>query len=366
MFADINRFFKNRFIKPIDLPLFIIITILSLIGLITLYSASYDDPEQFYGGVRNLMLAYIIMITIANISLETCMRYSLPLYGVGILLLVLVFLSGEIRKGAQRWLDIGLFSFQPSEVMKIVIPMALAWFFDRYAATPSIRKFGLATLLLMIPVALILKQPDLGTAILVAGAGCAVLFFAGLPYRIIFGLALLFLGSAPIIWHNLFDYQKTRILMLLDPTSDPLGKGYHIIQSTIAVGSGGIIGKGWLEGTQTHLEFLPEKHTDFIFAVFSEEFGLIGEVLLILCYFFLIIRAFIIAGRAKNTFSRLLASSLGVIFFMYAFVNIGMVIGLLPVVGVPLPFVSYGGTAMVTLFCAAGLLMCIQRQRTLF
>ena len=366
IFAEINRFIKNRLIDPIDVPLFVLLSIITAVGLITLYSASYDSPERFTDGVRNVILAYIIMMVIANISLESCMRYSLPLYGLAVLLLFAVFVSGEIRKGAQRWLNFGVFSFQPSEIMKIVMPLALAWFFDRYAATAPVRKFALAFLALLLPVAFILKQPDLGTAILVGVAGFSVLFFAGLPFRFIFTMAFLFLCAIPIIWHNLFDYQKTRILMLLDPTSDPLGRGYHIIQSTIAVGSGGLFGKGWLQGTQTHLEFLPERHTDFIFAVFSEEFGFIGNLLLILCYFMIIIRAFMIAGKAKTTFSRLLAASLGVIFFMYVFVNIGMVIGLLPVVGIPLPFISYGGTAMITLFCAAGLLMCIQRQRSLF
>lgn len=365
MIQPIRQFLYHRIVLPLDMPLLLILAVIVGMGIVTLFSASYDVPDRIIDAVRNLGIAFIIMLIIANIPAEIWFRYSVPMYIGTVVLLIGVMLFGEIRKGAQRWLNLGFFSFQPSEIMKIVMPLVLAWYFDKYESGLNLKHFLIAAILLIIPVGLIAQQPDLGTAVLVAVSGGAVLFFAGLSWRIIGTLVLLFVLSVPIVWMNLFEYQRTRILTLLDPTSDPLGAGYHIIQSMIAVGSGGLLGKGWLQGTQTHLEFLPERHTDFIFAVFSEEFGLIGNIVLLVCYFLLIVRILIIAGRAKACASRLLAGAIGIIFFMYVFVNIGMVIGILPVVGVPLPFISYGGTAMVTLFIGVGLLMSIQRQKKL-
>lgn len=365
MIQSIRNFLNTRLIQPLDIPLLIILGAIVGIGMVTLYSASYDSPERIAEAIRNLGLAVLVMMIVANIPSETLFRYSLPAYIAVVALLVAVALFGEIRKGAQRWLNIGIMSFQPAELMKIVMPLTLAWYFGKYESALTLKNFVVAAIILMIPVALIAKQPDLGTAILVAGAGFSVLFFAGLSWRIMGVLAVLGVLCIPVIWMNLFEYQRQRILTLLDPTSDPLGAGYHIIQSMIALGSGGVFGKGWLQGTQTHLEFLPESHTDFIFAVYAEEFGLLGATILVLCYFMLIVRAFIIAGKAKTGSARLLAGSIGVIFFMYAFVNIGMVAGILPVVGVPLPFISYGGTAMVTLFVGVGLLMSVQQQKKL-
>jgi rod shape determining protein RodA len=276
-----------------------------------------------------------------------------------------VSLFGEVVNGARRWLNLGVGRFQPSEMMKIAMPLMLAWYFHRREGSIRLRDFALATLLLVVPVLLVARQPDLGTALLIAAAGFTVIFFAGLSWKVLVGLGLLALAALPPLWGVLHDYQRRRILTLLDPSTDPLGSGYHIIQSTIAVGSGGVTGKGWLNGSQTHLEFIPERATDFIFAVYSEEFGLIGNVVLLALYALLVGRGLSIAAQAPTQFTRLLAGAVTLIFFTYAFVNMGMVAGILPVVGVPLPFVSYGGTALATLYVGIGILMSIYRHRTL-
>ena len=284
---------------------------------------------------------------------------------IGLALLVAVALFGDVVNGARRWLHVGVTRFQPSEMMKLALPLMLAYYFHRRESTLRLRDFALGALLLAVPVGLIVRQPDLGTAALVGAVGFYVIFFAGISWKVLGGLAGLFVVALFPLWGMLHDYQRKRVLTLLDPTQDPLGAGYHIIQSTIAVGSGGISGKGWLNGTQSHLEFIPERHTDFIFAVYSEEFGLIGNVVLLVLYALLIGRGLVIAANAATLFARLMAGSVTLMFFTYAFVNMGMVSGILPVVGVPLPFLSYGGTALLTLFIGAGILMSVQRHRTL-
>ena len=281
------------------------------------------------------------------------------------LLLLGVAAFGEVVNGARRWLNLGFGRFQPSEMMKIAMPLMLAWYFHRREGAIRLRDFAVAAVLLAVPVALVARQPDLGTALLVAAAGFYVIFLAGLSWKVLGGLAVLALAALPPLWGMLHDYQRRRILTLLDPSTDPLGSGYHIIQSTIAVGSGGIAGKGWLNGSQTHLEFIPERATDFIFAVYSEEFGLLGNLVLLALYALLIARGLSIAAQAPTLFTRLLAGAVTLIFFTYAFVNMGMVAGILPVVGVPLPFVSYGGTALATLFIGIGILMSVYRHRKL-
>jgi rod shape determining protein RodA len=284
---------------------------------------------------------------------------------LGVALLIAVALFGDIVNGARRWLNLGVARFQPSEMLKLALPLMLAWYFHRRESTLRLRDFAVAAVLLAIPFGLIVRQPDLGTASLVGAAGFYVIFFAGLSWRLMGGLAAVGAVALFPLWGMLHDYQRRRVLTLLDPTQDPLGAGYHIIQSTIAVGSGGLSGKGWLNGTQAHLEFIPERHTDFIFAVYSEEFGLLGNLLLLVLYALLIGRGLVIAANAATVFARLLAGSMTLMFFTYAFVNMGMVSGILPVVGVPLPFLSYGGTALLTLFIAAGILMSVQRHRKL-
>jgi rod shape determining protein RodA len=284
----------------------------------------------------------------------------LPIYATGLLLLLGVMLFGEINNGARRWLNIGITRIQPSELMKIAVPLMLAWYFDKHEATLRLRDYAVAALLLLLPVVMILRQPDLGTALLIAASGFYVLFLTGLSWRIIAALFVAGAGSLPLAWSMMHDYQRRRVMTLLDPTQDALGAGYHTIQSTIAIGSGGVLGKGWQHGTQTHLDFLPEKSTDFIFAVFSEEFGLIGNSSLLLLYLAVIARGMAIAANAPTQFTRLIAGSITLTFFTYIFVNVGMVIGILPVVGVPLPLISYGGTSMVTMLLGFGILMSIQ------
>jgi rod shape determining protein RodA len=274
-------------------------------------------------------------------------------------------LVGEVSHGARRWLHLGFTRIQPSELMKVAIPLTLAWYFHRNEGASRVRDYAFAAILLLVPVALIAKQPDLGTALLISASGFFVLFFAGLSWKVLIGMALAGGAAVPVAWSFLHDYQRQRVLTLIDPTSDPLGAGYHIIQSTIAIGSGGIIGKGWLNGTQGHLDFLPERTTDFIFAVFGEEFGLSGNIILLLLYLIIIGRGLYIAANATSLFGRLLAAAVTMTFFTYAFVNMGMVSGILPVVGVPLPLVSYGGTALVTMMVGFGILMSVQTHRKL-
>jgi rod shape determining protein RodA len=357
--------------------LFICGAILSL-GMATLYSASYENPARIQAQVVNITVALGVMWVAAQVPPQLLMRLAVPIYLVGLALLVAVALAGDIVNGARRWLHVGIVRFQPSEMMKIAMPLMLAWFFHRYEATLKLREFIASGVILLVPAFLIARQPDLGTALLVTSAGFYVIFLAGLSWRLIVPVAVLGLAAVGLLvgfekeicaagvkWPGLHDYQKYRICTLLDPTTDPLGKGFHIIQSTIAVGSGGVLGKGWLEGTQTHLEFIPERSTDFIFAVYSEEFGLVGNGLLLVLYLFLLGRGLYIAAGAGTFFGRLLAGALTLNIFTYAFVNMGMVSGILPVVGVPLPLVSYGGTALVTLFLGIGILMSIHRHRKL-
>jgi len=356
------RQFWQKIIAPIDPPLMALAGALLLIALLVLASASPDRlPAQFI----NVAAALIIMRLVAQVPPQRLMHIALPLYLFGILLLVAVALFGDISKGARRWLNLGFMRVQPSELMKIAMPLMLAWYFQKRENLIRIRDYVIAALLLLVPVALIAKQPDLGTAILVLAAGFYVIFFAGLPWKVMIGLAAAAGAAAPFAWYKLHDYQRARIMTLFDPESDPLGKGFHIIQSTIAIGSGGIFGKGWGQGTQAQLEFIPERHTDFIFAVMSEEFGLFGNLILVMVYAMLIARGLMIAGNAPTLFTRLLAGSITLIFFTYAFVNMGMVSGILPVVGVPLPLISYGGTALVTLFFGIGILMSVHKNRML-
>jgi rod shape determining protein RodA len=351
-----------KLVAPIDGPLMGFTFLLLGVALVAVASAS---PERITAQLVNLGVALVIMRVVAQIPPQRLMHFAPPIYVIGLLLLIAVALFGDISKGARRWLNLGFMRIQPSELMKIAMPLMLAWYFQKHESMLRYREYALATLLLLIPVALIARQPDLGTAILVFAAGFFVIFFAGLPWKVMIGLAAAAGAAAPFAWNLLHDYQRQRILTLLDPEKDPLGKGFHIIQSTIAIGSGGIFGKGWGQGTQAQLEFIPERHTDFIFAVFSEEFGLVGNAVLLVLYLLLIGRGLMIAAQAATLFTRLLAGAVTLIFFTYAFVNMGMVSGILPVVGVPLPLVSYGGTALVTLGVGVGILMSIHKNRML-
>ncbi|MBI3140543.1 MAG: rod shape-determining protein RodA [Rhodocyclales bacterium] len=352
----------RRLVAPIDPTLFAFAALLLAYALLVMASAS---GERLGSQLINLAVALFVMRVAAQIPPQRLMHLALPLYVGGLLLLVAVALFGDISKGARRWLNLGFMRVQPSELMKIAMPLMLAWYFQKREAALRWKEFAVATLILVLPVGLIAKQPDLGTAILVLAAGFYVIFLAGISWKVLVALFVGGLASLPVLWSVLHDYQRNRILTLVDPEADPLGKGFHIIQSTIAVGSGGILGKGWGNGTQTHLEFIPERHTDFIFAVLSEEFGLLGNTFLLVLYALLIGRGLMIAANAPTLFSRLMAGSITLIFFTYAFVNMGMVSGILPVVGVPLPFVSYGGTALVTLFLGVGILMSIHKHRML-
>ena len=353
------------YLTVFDPVLSTILLSLVVFALITQYSAAFDFEGRFVDHARNLLIAFAVMWVTANLKPQLLMRIALPLYLFGVVLLIAVELFGDISKGAQRWLNLGFIRIQPSEIMKIAMPLMLAWFFQQRENVSGWAEFLVASVILAIPSILILKQPDLGTALLVLGSGFFVIFFAGLSWKVLAWLTGLFLASLPLFWSLMHDYQRQRVLTLLDPTQDPLGKGFHIIQSTVAVGSGGFTGKGFLQGTQTHLEFIPERTTDFIFAVLAEEFGLLGCLVLLTLYTCLIVRGLVIAGNAPTLFCRLMAGAMAMIFFTYAFVNIGMVSGILPVVGVPLPLISYGGTAMVTLGMGAGILMSIQNTKKL-
>ncbi|MCZ4316872.1 rod shape-determining protein RodA [Comamonadaceae bacterium G21597-S1] len=350
---------------------------LAAAGLLTMYSSGFDHGTRFESHGRNMLLAAGIMFVVAQVPPQRLMAVAVPLYVLGVALLVAVALFGITRKGATRWLNLGI-TIQPSEILKIAMPLMLAWWFQKREGQLRPLDYVVGAILLAIPVGLIMKQPDLGTSLLVLAAGLSVIFFAGLSWRLVLppvliavvgiGLLVLFqsdLCADGVRWVVLRDYQQQRICTLLDPAKDPLGKGFHIIQGMIAIGSGGVWGKGFMQGTQTHLEFIPERTTDFIFAAYSEEFGLIGNLLLIGGFIFLVLRALSIALDAPTLFSRLLAGALAMMFFSYAFVNMGMVSGILPVVGVPLPFISYGGTAMVTLGLALGMLMSIGKAKRL-
>ncbi len=359
------RQLTERLTAKIDVPLFAVVCSIMLLGLATLYSAAYQAPGRFGAQALNVLLALALMWAAAQVPPQAFLRYAIPVFAAVLVMLVCVALFGDVRNGARRWLPLGFTSVQPSELMKIAMPLMLARYFHRHEQTLRVREFAIAFVLLAVPTWAIARQPDLGTALLVASAGFYVIFLAGLSWKLIAGGSAVILASLPILWGVLHDYQRRRFLTLFDPSSDPLGAGYHIIQSTIAVGSGGITGKGWLKGTQTHLEFIPERATDFIFAVYSEEFGLIGNSILLVLYLALIMRGLMIAANAPTFFTRLLAGAITLTFFTYALVNMGMVSGLLPVVGVPLPFVSYGGTSLVTLLLGVGILMSIQYHRAL-
>ena len=360
-----------------DWPLVLVVAVLASAGLLAMYSSGYDHGSRFADHARNMLIAGSILFVVAQVPPQKLMVFAVPLYAAGVALLVAVALFGITKKGAQRWINLGIV-IQPSEILKIAMPLMLAWWFQKREGQLRPLDFAAAGLLLAIPVGLIMKQPDLGTSLLVLAAGLSVIFFAGLSWKLV--LPPVLLGAVGILllvslepqlcaegvrWSILHDYQQQRICTLLDPSRDPLGKGFHIIQGMIAIGSGGIFGKGFMAGTQTHLEFIPERTTDFIFAAFSEEFGLAGNLFLIVCVLLLVWRGLAIAVGATTLFGRLMAGAVSMIFFTYAFVNMGMVSGILPVVGVPLPFISYGGTAMVTLGLALGILMSVARVQHL-
>ena len=361
--------------RGFDFLLLLFVCLLASAGLLAMYSSGFDHGTRFTDHARNMLIAAGLLFVIAQIHPQQLMKVAVPLYTLGVALLVAVALFGITKKGATRWVNVGVV-IQPSELLKIATPLMLAWWFQRREGNLRASDFVIAFVLLMIPVGLIMKQPDLGTSLLVMAAGLSVIFFAGLPWKLIVPPVILgVIGIFLIIWYEpqlcadgvswyfLHDYQRTRVCTLLDPTRDPLGKGFHIIQGMIAIGSGGIWGKGFMAGTQTHLEFIPERTTDFIFAAYSEEFGLLGNLFIIVCFLFLVWRGLAIAMNASSLFGRLMAAAVSMIFFTYAFVNMGMVSGILPVVGVPLPFISYGGTAMVTLGVCIGMLMSIHRSR---
>ncbi len=355
----------HRIGRHIDSILMSGILLVLLIGLLILYSASGEDIGRVNEQLINITIAICIMWLVANVQPQVMERMALPLYLLGILLLLGVALFGNISHGAKRWLDLGVVKLQPSELMRVAAPMMLAWFFSQREASLRITDFIIAFIILFVPVFLILKQPDLGTSLLISASGLFVIFLAGLSWPMIIGSAVAVSMLTPMFWSMLHDYQRIRIRTLIDPAQDPLGAGYHIIQSVIAQGSGGLTGKGWLNGTQSRLDFVPERTTDFIFTVFSEEFGMAGNMLLLLLFSLIIARGLYIASQTKSTFSRLLAGSITLTFFIYIFVNIGMVSGILPVVGVPLPLISYGGTSMVTILLGFGILMSIHTHKEL-
>ncbi len=365
MIAYYLRRLSRLLTAHIDAPLLGAVVLLMGVGLTALYSASNASWPRVSAQMVNMLVALVVLWVAANVPPHFMMRLALPLFALGVVLLVGVAVKGEIVNGARRWLNLGVTRIQPSELMKIAAPLMLAWYFHHYEGTLRTRNFVWAAILLLVPVGLIVRQPDLGTAVLILASGSYVLFLAGLSWKIISGLGVATLASAPIAWSLMHDYQRQRILMFINPMDDPLGSGYHTIQSTIAVGSGGVTGKGWMSGTQTHLDFIPERTTDFIFAVYSEEFGLLGNAVLLGLYLLVILRGIVIAARAPTLFTRLLAGAVTLTFFTYAFVNLGMVSGILPVVGVPLPLISYGGTSLVSLCLGLGILMSIHTHRKL-
>lgn len=350
----------------LDPPLLGGLLLLAAVGLVILFSAVSQDEAQLWRQLTRLAVSFGVMLLFAQIAPDTLLRWTHWIFAIGLLMLVAVLLFGDSGKGAQRWLRLGSIRFQPSELMKLAVPMMVAWYLAEKPLPPRLSHLFIATLIALVPTLLIAKQPDLGTALLIATSGIFVLLFAGLQWRVIGSAALLSIPASWLLWtFGMHDYQRRRVLTLFNPENDPLGAGYHIIQSKIAIGSGGTYGKGWLNGTQSHLEFLPERHTDFIFAVFGEEFGFMGIVLLLSLYLFIVLRGLYIATQAQDSFSRLLAGALTMTFMIYIFVNIGMVSGLLPVVGVPLPLISFGGSSMVTLMAGFGILMSIHTHRKL-
>ena len=349
----------------LDLPLLLGILVISAFGLVALYSAGGRDADLVIRQVIRLAIGFGLMSLLAQIAPSRFYHWAPLLYVVGVLLLCLVLAIGETTQGAQRWLRVGPFSFQPSEFVKLTVPLMVAWFISKGEMPPRLWRIALGGLFILVPIVLVMRQPDLGTSLLIVASGGFVLFLAGVGWRYIGGLATLAAACVPLLWHFMHEYQRQRVRTLLDPQQDPLGAGYHIIQSTIALGSGGMYGKGWFNGTQSQLDFLPERSTDFIFAVIGEEFGLLGILVLLSAYLFIVYRGLYIAAHAQNMFGKLLSGALVLTFFIYVFVNIGMVSGILPVVGLPLPLVSYGGTSVVTLMGGFGIVMSIHTHRML-
>jgi rod shape determining protein RodA len=349
----------------LDGPLLLAVLAVCVAGLIVLFSAAGEDVGVFLRQAARVGLGLGVMLAVAQVPPRVLRAVAPWLYAVGVLLLVAVALVGDIAMGAQRWLDLGFIRFQPSEIMKIALPLACAWYLHDRPLPPDFKSLLVLAVAIMVPVLLIAEQPDLGTSLLVAAGGALVVLLAGLQLRYIIGLGALLAGAVPVLWHFLHDYQRQRVLTFLNPQNDPLGAGYHTIQSQIAIGSGGMFGKGYMNGSQAHLEFLPERSTDFIFAVIGEEWGLVGLAVLMVLYLFVLGRGMYIAVQGQDTFSRLIAGALTLLFAVYIFVNSGMVAGLLPVVGVPLPLVSYGGTSMVTLMAGFGILMSVHSRRKL-
>lgn len=348
----------------IDLPFLLCIIVILIYSLIILWSASGQSVAMLQNKTIQLIIGLVVMLFVAQFSPRFYEKIAFPLYVITLILLILVDATGDISKGAQRWLNLGFIRFQPSEIAKIAVPLMVAKFINRDSCPPSFLNILIAFILTAVPTLLIALQPDLGTAILTFAAGIFIIFLAGMSWKLISAIVILIAGFIPVFWFFLIhEYQRMRVLTLLNPESDPLGLGYHIIQSKIAIGSGGIFGKGWLHGTQSQLEFLPERYTDFIFAVLAEELGLVGAGILLALYIFLIIRGLMIAAQAQTTFGRLLASGFMLIFFVYVFVNIGMVSGILPVVGVPLPLISYGGSSLLILMTSFGMIMSIHTHR---
>ena len=350
----------------IDPVMFAALLLLTAAGLGILYSAGDQSMVLVQKQLVRLALAFLVMVVVAQIPQYQLYLWTPWVFALGLLLLVLVLLVGDMGKGAQRWLDLYVIRFQPSEMMKLATPMMLAWYLSERPVPPGVKSMVTSAILVIVPTLLIARQPDLGTALLVAAAGFFVIYLGGIRWRVLIAASVAVVALIPVLWRLMHEYQRQRVLTFLDPEKDPLGSGYHIIQSKIAIGSGGVYGKGWLNGTQSQLDFLPERSTDFIFAVFSEEFGMMGAVVLLALYSFIILRGLYIAARAKDSFGRLLAGSLSLTFFVYLFVNVGMVSGILPVVGVPLPLVSYGGTSMVTLMAGFGMLMSINAEQRLW
>ncbi|MBI3146566.1 MAG: rod shape-determining protein RodA [Pseudogulbenkiania sp.] len=349
--------------EPLDGWLMLFLGLVFVLSMLVLYSASNQSFEKIDNKLVYTLLGLTVMWGAARMRPQSIMNFAPPVYALGVLLLVAVHFKGVTVNGSTRWLELGITRIQPSEIMKIALPMMVAWFFQRFELSLRWWHYLIAVVLIVIPGGLVLKQPDLGTATLIMAAGFFVLYFAGLSWKVLIGGALAFAASLPIIWNLMHDYQKKRVLTLIDPMEDPLGAGYHIIQSMIAIGSGGPFGKGWLNGTQTHLDYIPERTTDFIFAVYSEEFGLLGNAILVALYLLIVSRGLMITARAQTLYGRLMGGSITLSFFVYAFVNMGMVAGILPVVGVPLPLVSYGGTATLTLMFGLGMLMSIGNTR---
>ncbi len=353
-----------RWLASIDLVLVVTLIMLLSLGSITLFSATGENSKMMNSHTIHLILATIAMLIATQLPSDMLNRWSVWIYAFGVVVLIMVLIQGSMGKGAQRWLELGSLRFQPAEIMKLAVPMMVASYFSKRILPPNFKDIFIASILVLVPMLLIVKQPDLGTALLVGSAGFFVIYFAGLSWKLLVATALIVMMAAPLVFfYGMHDYQRQRVLTLFNPEADRLGSGYHIIQSTIAIGSGGFYGKGWLKGDQSRLDFLPERHTDFIFAVFGEEFGLLGNMILFSLYLFIIWRGLYLATKGQDTFARLLGGSLSLTFFIYLLVNTGMVSGVLPVVGVPLPLISYGGTSLVTLMIAFGLLMGLRRRK---